>query len=160
MTKKQKIFSTILSILSGLVIIGTVIAVIIAINHKETDVNEYQNRIVEFDDALSQKEFVYYLYIYREECQACNSISKNITDYIDGYSDGSSAYKLYLLSTDTCYDKIVEFDDDGYAKSNLYVSDVSELRISSTPCLLMIQGGTVVSGIYGAKSVASQLTSR
>lgn len=160
MTKGQKIFSRILTILSILVVAGTVAVVIITLCHKETEVDNYSDNIIEFDNALSQKEFTYYVYIYREECTACQSISKNITEYIDGYKDGNSAYKLYLLSTDTCYDKIVEFDDDGMAKSNLYVSDVSELRISSTPCLLLVQNGSVLSGIYGAKSVASQLTAR
>ena len=57
-------------------------------------------------------------------------------------------------------DKLVEFDENGNAKSNLYVSNIEDLRISGTPCLLLLQNHTVDSGVYGAKAVSQQLSAR
>ena len=159
---KKKIFSIIMWLATIAIVVGTVLIVMLSNKNKELNIDDYENRIVTYEEAFKQKEYVYYLYIYRDNCTGCDSIKQNVIDYINGYNSGESAYKLYMLKVDpeVNQDKLVEFDENGNAKSNLYVSNIEDLRISGTPCLLLLQNHTVDSGVYGAKAVSQQLSAR
>lgn len=164
MTKKQKIIVIILGVLTSIAVIATMITIAVMIfdsnnREKAKEYSDYKENTVEYNEILSQSEFIYYVYIYRSDCSGCEKIKQNVCNYIDGYKK-SSTYKLYLISSDTCQEKLVEFDEDGSPISNLYVSDVSKLRISAIPTMLMVTNGAVVSAQVGASSIATQLASR
>lgn len=163
MKKKEKILCLVLVCFMIIAVSISLVFIIRAFMKTASDSEKtykaHQENFVEYDDAFNQKEFVYYLLFISEDCRTCISIETQVCDYIDNYKEGST-YKIYLIDVDKYRDKLISFGEDGEPISNLYVENITDLRIYGTPTMLMIQDKIVVSAQIGAKAVSQQLSSR
>lgn len=171
--KKENVLIIIFGLLTMGVVVTTIVFVSKIFTNKNAEKSElkysdYPQNNISYNKIFEQSDYIYYVVIYKNDCPACEELEPIVCEYIDNYGK-SNIYKVYLLNCETCKDSIVEFDENGNVVTNLYVSKngdengnnkLKDLRISSTPTMLMIQDSKVVSAQIGAKLIKEQLNSR
>lgn len=91
----------------------------------------------------------YYVYIYSENCSACESIKSEVKDYAE-----RGGYKLYFLCSSD-YPEITGDKTDCVGKTKF-----SECTIQYTPTLLFIENGVCTFCTYGTDSVVDKLNGK
>ena len=139
-----------------LIIVSTIVTVSFALVRQCAlkDYDDYSQYSLSFEkEILRQDEDSYYVYFYQETCSSCNSIKKNVFQYIEKYNedDDETTPKLYLF-------KISAANSIVGSTSNLTgVSDYKNLVVSGTPTLILITNKTVQSSYENAKNIYNQI---
>ncbi len=108
--------------------------------HKESKakIKSLDDASIKLEQALTQDESEYYLFVYTNSSVNCNKIKENILDYMNQYNSGRQKINLYPLSGDEYKTELCSTEE------NYIVSDITELKIKYVPTLLLVKNGSIV----------------
>ena len=92
-----------------------------------------------YKDILSQKEDKYYIFIYRDNCEVCKSMTNKVVNY---YYQGN--VRMYALNRSNTVDNQDMTAPSGTTTNvGLNATVYTEVKLCSTPVLLEVTNGVV-----------------
>ncbi|MDY2727750.1 MAG: hypothetical protein SOV26_01910 [Candidatus Onthovivens sp.] len=139
-------------------------------NRKYSDYSACSLSVIK-DEMFTQEENLYGVYIYREECGACNNIKGALFDYLDSQRNNTNkgVSKIYLykrirssegITGDLQYFKGSIYDAtdiDAYIREMVGKNRTEDIYIRGTPSLYIIKDNSFFDYYYEANSIASYL---
>ena len=158
--KRKKIFDNIIKVLPAtfcvLLILSTILNVTIVMVKQCAfkDYDDYSRYQLEYEHQIfKDSKNPYYVYFYQETCSSCNTIKKDVFQYIEKYNadDNDGTPTLYLFKI-SAKNSIV-----GDTSNLTGVDNIEDLVISGTPTLLLISDGKVKSAYENTTNIGKQL---
>ena len=108
-------------------------------------------RLDNLNNLYSQEEDVYAVYLYREDCNECNSLKNSVLGYLSDYKKESRHFKLYLYNTVRLLDENINYlkKDHNYEENKNYMIDnkvnsIEDTIINVVPSLYVIKFNTLI----------------
>lgn len=147
----KKIFLFSLSLIIIVMTIGNVTNHIIG--GKVTDsYSDYSKYSIKYDKMLDHSG-TYYVYMYSESCSHCDDLKKYIFQYLDSDKNSSTGVKLFTFCVDDYLDELTSKSDN-----IIGVNDVHDLKVSSTPTMMLVVDGTVMNVWSTPSTIKNQLS--
>lgn len=116
--------------------------------------DDYSRYSLKYESQLlSKSDDSYYVYIYQETCPSCETIKKDVFQYIErcNEDEDETTPKLYLFEI-SAKNSIV-----GETSNLTGVTEYSDLVVSGTPTLLLVVDGKVQSAFENSEKIYNQL---
>ncbi len=115
--------------------------------------SDYSQYSIGYKSILSKKGS-YYVYMYSEDCTHCATLKPYIFQYLSSSkNDDDNGVRMYLFCVDEYLEYIAAEDDN-----ILGVSDYSELKVSGTPTMMLVEDGTVTNSWASVSTIREQLS--
>lgn len=108
-------------------------------------VNSYkQLNEISYDSILSQKESNYLVYIMSNTCKVCEDIQDDIFSYATKAKQREDMPSMYYINiSNVAKNKDIITDDDSSYEYFVGTSNYTDIKITATPALIIIEEGKV-----------------
>lgn len=108
------------------------------------------------NNLYSQKEDVYAVYFYQDNCSGCEKIKNSILGYLNEFKKDEKGLKVYLYNSSRLNEEYPSFkkgsgnlEEDKEEMINAKVSDVTKTYFIATPSLYVVTSSFLVDFYYG-----------
>lgn len=114
-------------------------------------------------EALSQEPYSYYVYFSKDDCPACNAIKSDIRDYASFVKKNVDARPIYEVNLSKDENKFafnypdIPNPQDNWKVHLLSITQANEIRIASTPSLVLVREGKIIRVVSSSNDVLSDL---
>lgn len=123
-------------------------------------------RDIAISDALSQDSYSYYIYFSKDDCPACMAIKSDINTYAKFAQKNSDARPIFEVNLSNDENKYafsypdIPNPQDNWKIHLLSINEASEIRIASTPSLVLVREGKIIRVVSGSNDVLNDLNNQ
>ncbi len=109
-------------------------------------------RLDNLNNLYSKDEDCYAVYLYREDCDECNSLKNSVLGYLNEYKNEKRYFKLYIYNTVRLLDENINYlkKDHNYEENKKYMIEDNETTsientiINVVPSLYVVKFNTLI----------------
>ncbi len=109
-------------------------------------------RLDNLNNLYSKDEDCYAVYLYREDCDECNSLKNSVLGYLNEYKNEKRYFKLYIYNTIRLLDENINYlkKDHNYEENKKYMIEdnitnrVEDTIINVVPSLYVVKFNTLI----------------
>lgn len=124
------------------------------------------SRDIAITDALSQDSYSYYVYFSKDDCPACTAIKSDINTYAKFTQKNTDARPIFEVNLSKDENKFafnypdIPNPQDNWKIHLLSINEASEIRIASTPSLVLVREGKIIRVVSGSNDVLNDLNNQ
>lgn len=120
---------------------------------------------INIGEALSQEPYSYYVYFSKDDCPACVQIKSDITSYAKfahANDDKRPIFEVNLSKEENAFAfsyPNIPNPQENWRTHLIGISTSADIRIGSTPSLILVREGTIIRVVSGVSGVLNELSS-